>query len=165
MPAGKTSHGKAGLCGPPLRTTPLPSSSRVIRIAVALTRSGCWLLPMRRSTIVKFRAEAANRGRVHHPIHGAEMISALPTAIEPTRRMVRTRSLASTTRRRSSSVGHSQEPSLMCSTSTARVPILESVMRETTYVPGGRRHGNQGPESADVATSRIADGLRVGGRL
>jgi hypothetical protein len=121
---GSTIHGNAGLCGPPLIATPTPSSSNVIRIAYALTRSGCWLVTMRRSTLMKFSAEHASSSSVHQPIHGAAMISAAPTANEPILRIIRTRSFASTTRLRSSSVGHSQDTSLMRVPSTGGSPIL-----------------------------------------
>jgi hypothetical protein len=54
-------------------------------------------------------SESAISPSVHQPSHGAERTSAAATAPEPTRRIIRTRSLASTTRLRSSSVGHSHD--------------------------------------------------------
>jgi hypothetical protein len=109
MPAGSTIQASTGLRGPPLSAIPAPMISIVITIAIALTRSGLALFAIVRSTCQKLSADSANRISVHQPIHGAEITSAIPIAIEPTRRIVRTRSLASTTRLRSSSVGHSHE--------------------------------------------------------
>ena len=113
--AGSTIQGSAGLEGPPLTATPPAISSSVTTIAVALTRSGWGLVRMRRSTEAKLSAQSAKNTSVHQPIHGAAASSAMPTAPAPTRRIMRTRSLASTTRVRSSSVGHSQDddPSLI----------------------------------------------------
>ena len=107
--AGSTSHGNAGLLGPPLSTTPAPITSIVITIAHALTRSGLALVLMRRSTLTKLAADSASRMNVHQPSHGAAISSARPIAPVPTMRMVRARAFASTTRLRSSSVGHSQD--------------------------------------------------------
>ncbi len=113
--AGSTIQGSAGERGPPLIATPPASRRSVMTIAEALTRSGWALVRRRRSTLRKFSAESPNRISVHQPIQGAEMTSAAPTALEPTSRIMRTRSFASTTRLRSSSVGQSQDPSLICS--------------------------------------------------
>src|ERR1700683_3585414 len=74
---------------------------------------------MRRSTLAKLSAHSAKMGNVHQPTQGAEATRAMPTDVEPTRRITRTRSLASTTRLRSSSVGHSQEAPCMWTSSTA----------------------------------------------
>src|SRR6204780_3971659 len=74
---------------------------------------------MRRSTLAKLSAHSAKIGNVHQPTQGAEASRAMPTDVEPTRRITRTRSLASTTRLRSSSVGHSHEAPGIWTISTA----------------------------------------------
>src|SRR5450759_787291 len=102
-------------------------------IANTLTRSGWALVWMRRSTLMKFSDETANRPSVHQPIHGADRTSATPTAPDPTRRIICTRSLASTTRLRSSSVGHSHEPLFM-------LALRPAVQRSLAPRPGADTH-------------------------
>ena len=118
-------------------TTPPPSSTSVITIAVALTRSGWRTRAQPAIDVEEVQRREREQDRASTTRSRARRSAApAPTAPEPTRRIMRTRSLASTTRVRSSSVGQSHEvPSLISPVSTGGHAGLRYGARRTTGIP------------------------------
>src|SRR5437588_8823468 len=104
---GTTSHGNAGLAGPPLRATATASSSWLQTMLAATCRSGRALRSIRRSTVCVFSAESAKSANVHQPNIGANRRRVSPTEADAIVRARETRAPTSITRARSISVRQS----------------------------------------------------------
>ena len=79
-PTGTAIQGSAGLWPAPERTTPPASRSSVNSRLEATTSSGCLERAMRRSSVRRLTAEAANRPRIQTPNQGSSAIRATPIA-------------------------------------------------------------------------------------